>query len=97
MSHAAVEVRSKTDLAKTQGEQPRWLWRLVGQNAEVERLGDERRALHDEITRRKIFFSLGLLAPPNSDARDRERAVRVTPPANFNASRWNTSFIFLFG
>ena len=29
MSHAAVDVRPKTDLAKTQGGRPRWLWRLV--------------------------------------------------------------------
>jgi len=29
MSHAAVDVGSPSDLAKTQGGRPRWLWRLV--------------------------------------------------------------------
>ena len=29
MSHAAVDVRGKTDPAGTQDGQPRWLWRLV--------------------------------------------------------------------
>ena len=59
MSHAAVGVRPKTDLAKTQGEQPRWLWRLVGPTQRLENLGDEKRVLHCETVQRKTFLFAG--------------------------------------